>query len=260
MRQVVKCPKGQRESSRELYTTQTPPVALYAPRNIIQHRTQWTPATNNLMTKSEKHSVEKTPRGIILFTKFKTAVKHYSVGMHMWALGWLKSEIWGPGRLGQGDRGKVRRPIWMQWACNWTYVQPARLLCPWNFPGKDTGVEAIPFSRGPPQTADQIHISCISCFGRWILTAETPEKPFVTDTHLQTFFKNFLIYLAMLSLSCCMQELVIVARGLSCSAACGIWFLDQGSNHISCMARRILNPWPTREAPSILLYMSHMSY
>ena len=84
---------------------------------------------------------------------------------------------------------------------------------------------AIPFSRGSSQTTDQIHISCIFYIGRWILTIETPEKPFIMDTHLQIFFNNFLIYLAVLCLNCCMQDLVIVARGLSCSAARGIWLI-----------------------------------
>ena len=40
---------------------------------------------------------------------------------------------------------------------------------------------------------------------------------------------------------------VVVAHGLSCSVACGI-FLDQGSNRVSCIGRRILNHWTTREA------------
>ena len=30
-------------------------------------------------------------------------------------------------------------------------LQPIRLLCPWDFPGKDIGVGAISFSRGSSQ-------------------------------------------------------------------------------------------------------------
>ena len=30
----------------------------------------------------------------------------------------------------------------------------ARLLCPWNSPGKNAGAVAIPFSRGSSQTRD----------------------------------------------------------------------------------------------------------
>ena len=40
------------------------------------------------------------------------------------------------------------------------------------------------------------------------------------------------------------------AHGLSCPAACGI-FQDQGSNQRSCIARQMLSPWTTREAPKI---------
>ena len=39
---------------------------------------------------------------------------------------------------------------------------------------------------------------------------------------------------------------VVVAHGLSCSAACGI-FLDQGSTRVPCIGRRTLNHCATRE-------------
>ena len=42
---------------------------------------------------------------------------------------------------------------------------------------------------------------------------------------------------------------VVVASGLSCSAACGI-FLEQGLNHVPCVGRKIFNQWTTREAPN----------
>ena len=41
---------------------------------------------------------------------------------------------------------------------------------------------------------------------------------------------------------------VIVAHGLSCSAACGI-FPDQDGTRVPCIGRRILNDCATREAP-----------
>ena len=47
--------------------------------------------------------------------------------------------------------------------------QPARLLCLWNFPGKNTGVGCHFYSRGSSQSRDQTHISCISWIGRQIL-------------------------------------------------------------------------------------------
>ena len=52
------------------------------------------------------------------------------------------------------------------------------LLCPWNFPGKDTGVGCISFSRVSSQPRNQTHISCI---GRWILYPEPPEKALGSD-------------------------------------------------------------------------------
>ena len=44
---------------------------------------------------------------------------------------------------------------------------PTRLLCPWDFPGKNTEVSCHFFlPRGSSQPRDQ---TCISCTGRWIL-------------------------------------------------------------------------------------------
>ena len=44
---------------------------------------------------------------------------------------------------------------------------------------------------------------------------------------------------------------VVVAHRLSNPLACGI-FLEQGSSHIFCIGRWILNHWTTREAPEYL--------
>ena len=51
----------------------------------------------------------------------------------------------------------------------WTVLPPqgASLLCPWDYPGKDTGWVAISSSRGSSQPRDQTHVPCI---GRWILS------------------------------------------------------------------------------------------
>ena len=45
-------------------------------------------------------------------------------------------------------------------------LKPNRLLCPWNFPGKNTGMVVISYSRGPFQPRDQ---TCVSCISRRIL-------------------------------------------------------------------------------------------
>ena len=39
-------------------------------------------------------------------------------------------------------------------------LQPSSSLCPWDFPGKETGVGCIPFSRGSSQPKDQ---TCAFC-------------------------------------------------------------------------------------------------
>ena len=41
-------------------------------------------------------------------------------------------------------------------------LKPARLLCPWDSPGKNTGVGSIPSSRGSSQPRDQTQASCIA--------------------------------------------------------------------------------------------------
>ena len=59
--------------------------------------------------------------------------------------------------------------------CVWLFATPWTVphqdpLCPWNSPGKNTGV-GLPFptSRGSSWPKNQTHISCISCIGRQIL-------------------------------------------------------------------------------------------
>ena len=47
-------------------------------------------------------------------------------------------------------------------------LQPARLLCPLNFPSKTREHVAVSFSRGPIRPRDLTRVSCISCIGRWI--------------------------------------------------------------------------------------------
>ena len=44
-----------------------------------------------------------------------------------------------------------------------------RLLCPWNFPSKNTEWVAISYFKKSSQPRDLIQISCITCIGRQIL-------------------------------------------------------------------------------------------
>ena len=48
-------------------------------------------------------------------------------------------------------------------------LYPARPLCPWDSPGKNTGVVAMPSSRGSSWPMDPTLISYVSCTGRGFL-------------------------------------------------------------------------------------------
>ena len=48
-------------------------------------------------------------------------------------------------------------------------LQPVRLLCPWDFSGKNIGVSRISFSRGSSWPRDPTCISSVSCIGRLVL-------------------------------------------------------------------------------------------
>ena len=52
----------------------------------------------------------------------------------------------------------------------WLYgLQPARLLCPWGSPGKNTRVGCYALLQWVFPTQDQTHISYVSCIGRQVL-------------------------------------------------------------------------------------------
>ena len=56
----------------------------------------------------------------------------------------------------------------------WPYrLQPTRLLCPWDSPGKNTGVGCMSSSRRSFQPRDQTWISYVSCIGKWVLYHES---------------------------------------------------------------------------------------
>ena len=61
--------------------------------------------------------------------------------------------------------------------CDPMDCEPTRLLCPWNFPGKNPGVVAISLSRGSSPPRDQTHVSCtgrqiLYCLATWEGTME----------------------------------------------------------------------------------------
>ena len=61
--------------------------------------------------------------------------------------------------------------------CDAHRLQPTS-LCPWNFPGKDTGVVAISFSRGSSRPRDWTHISCL--VGEFFIPLSHREVPYNT--------------------------------------------------------------------------------
>ena len=49
-------------------------------------------------------------------------------------------------------------------------LQPARLPCPWDFPGKNTGVGYCALLQGIFLTqGSNLCLLCLSCIGRWVL-------------------------------------------------------------------------------------------
>ena len=57
----------------------------------------------------------------------------------------------------------------------WTVA--ARLLCPWDFPGKNTGVGYHFLLWRSSWSRDQTHVSYVSCTAGRFFTAEPPGKP-----------------------------------------------------------------------------------
>ena len=49
-------------------------------------------------------------------------------------------------------------------------LQPASLLSPRNIPGKNTEWVAISYSGRSFQLRDAVHVPCVSCVGKWILS------------------------------------------------------------------------------------------
>ena len=63
------------------------------------------------------------------------------------------------------------------WLCATLWIEPARLLCPWDSPGRNTGVGSMPFSRGSSQVTAATCVSFISCIEGRLFTTEPAGKP-----------------------------------------------------------------------------------
>ena len=83
--------------------------------------------------------------------------------------------IWGTNKLKSGQMESHRRSVLTLSLSTGSYsvpprgLRPASLLCPWDAPGRNTGVVAMPSSGGSSQHGDQTWVSRVSCVGRWIL-------------------------------------------------------------------------------------------
>ena len=60
-------------------------------------------------------------------------------------------------------------------------LQPTRLLCPWDFPGKTAGVSGCALLQGVFQTQG---LNCISCIAGGFFTTKPPSKPIFYHTHI----------------------------------------------------------------------------
>ena len=70
-------------------------------------------------------------------------------------------------------------------SCVWLFCDSIRLLCPWDFPGKNTEVGCHFLLWGISWPRNQTCVSLISCIGRQILYhCVTWEAPWMQTTHL----------------------------------------------------------------------------
>ena len=66
-------------------------------------------------------------------------------------------------------------------------LQPTRLLCPWNFPGKH--IRTISYSRGSSRSKDQTQVSYLSYKDRWTLYHQChPGSPLTTSYYIEIYF------------------------------------------------------------------------
>ena len=71
-------------------------------------------------------------------------------------------------------------------------LQLTRLLCPWNFSGKNIGVGCHVLLRGSSGSGDRTCISCVSCIGsRFFTTEPSGKRPRSNGLHgLAKFLTN----------------------------------------------------------------------
>ena len=76
--------------------------------------------------------------------------------------------------FGQRDGVLVEKSCLTLYDCG---LQPASLLCPWDFPSMNTGVGCQFLLQEIFRPKDQTHISCVSCFAGRFFTTGPPGQP-----------------------------------------------------------------------------------
>ena len=93
----------------------------------------------------------------------------------------------------------------------WLFATPARFLCPWDSPGKNTGVGGPAQLQGIFPTQGT-RISCLSCTAIRFFPAEPPGKA-ITFHNPHQFKLKFQIFLVEKSLSLALIFLINIIRG-----------------------------------------------
>ena len=139
--------------------------------------------------------------------------------MQVWSLGWedpLEKEVAIHSSILAWETPWTEEPGGLQSMGSQkshTWLKLTRLLCPWNFPGKNTGVGCHFLSRGSSWPRDQTQVSCIAgkCFNLWA-TREAQCK----NSHTQIFFNfNLLLPQRYHSSSCVCVSLAFLRVRMS---------------------------------------------
>ena len=133
-----------------------------------------------------------------------------------------------------------------------TLCKPTKLLCQWNFPGKDTGAGCHFLHEGIFLTQGSNPHLCVSCIGRWILYHCAIWEALKCNSWVNSFGcvrSRVTWHLWLLP----MDSLAVAHRLRSCCAwalffHC-VWGLCSPSRnipHVPCIGRWILNHWTIR--------------
>ena len=122
----------------------------------------------------ENHNHRKLTKLITWIIAFSHSVKLWAMLCRATQDGWVMVDS-SDKMCSTGERKrKVKSPS-RPTLCDPMDCSPTRLLCPWDSPGKNTGVGS--FSRGSSQPRNQTQVSCIASrfFTSWATTSKMTE-------------------------------------------------------------------------------------